>query len=291
MLRDLCRSKRALLRSQSGPGASHLLTAAPTSDDCSLTPEIFQAALRRRLRWPLPLATSHCDGCSCEIDPWGDHLSACMRSGRPKLRSLRPEATVAQICREAGGRVKTNVMLRDMNIAVPAADERRLEVLVSGLPVFGGSQLAVDVTLRSCLTRDGVARANAHWSDGACAEGGREDKEAKYPELISGERCRLVVLAVELGGRFSVETCEFIRQLAGAKAQTVPAHLRHSTAIAFERRWSRMLAVSVSVAHLESLLLDKEVLATSAPRSAREPWLQALLTESRAELRTGNPSS
>ena len=66
----------------------------------------------------------------------------------PSLRSrvVAPERTLARICREAGAVVRTNVLLRDMNITVSARDERKVEVLASGLPLNHGAQLAVDVT-------------------------------------------------------------------------------------------------------------------------------------------------
>ena len=53
------------------------------------------------------------------------------------------------MCREAGAVVRTNVLLRDMNITVSVLDERRVDVLASGLPLNRGAQLAIDVTLRS----------------------------------------------------------------------------------------------------------------------------------------------
>ena len=52
------------------------------------------------------------------------------------------EGAVARVCREAGGRVVVNVMVRDMDLAFPnAQDARLLEVLVDGLPLHGGAQL------------------------------------------------------------------------------------------------------------------------------------------------------
>ena len=36
-----------------------------------------------------------------------------------------------------------------MNVGVPAADERRIKVPAQDLPLFGGVQLAADITLRS----------------------------------------------------------------------------------------------------------------------------------------------
>ena len=60
------------------------------------------------------------------------------------------------MCREAGGRVSTNVMVRDLDVAEPRVDGRRLEIVVDGLPLFSGAQLAVDntvVSLRSVVRR------------------------------------------------------------------------------------------------------------------------------------------
>ena len=48
--------------------------------------------------------------------------------------------------REAFARVATNV-LRDMNVGVPLADSRRIEMLATGLPLWQGAQVAVDTTL------------------------------------------------------------------------------------------------------------------------------------------------
>ena len=69
---------------------------------------------------------------------------------------------MARICREAGGRVATNVLVRELDlVGVPAADRRRLEVVVDGLPLHAGVQLAIDTTLVGALRGDGSAR---RWS-------------------------------------------------------------------------------------------------------------------------------
>ena len=280
LLRSMCRSAQALLRSQSGPGASAALDAAPTCPSCTMKAHQLQAWIRRRLRWPLPLTERTC-ACGNRVDELGDHYGACTRSGRVKARATPIERVVAQICREAGARVRPNVKLRDLNIAVRASDERQIEVIASGLPLFGGSQLAVDVTLRGALSRDGIPRSEAHWRDGAAADAARADKESKYPELAAGSRCCLVVLALETAGRFSAETVDFLHQLAQAKALTVPSYLRSSTVVAFQRRWTRMLAVCAASSFTESLLLSKDCVGALDHGACREPWLQAVLTESR----------
>ena len=85
-----------------------------------------------------------------------------------------------RICREAGGRVRTNMLVRDMDLDVPIADARRLEVVVDGLPLHRGAQLAVDTTLVCALHADGRPR----------------------------------------GGRWSEETRVFLSQLASARARS-----------------------------------------------------------------------
>ena len=54
--------------------------------------------------------------------------------------------------------VRTDAFLRDLNVSVPAADGRNIEVLAQGLPRRAAAQLAVDLTIRSVITVDGQAQ-------------------------------------------------------------------------------------------------------------------------------------
>ena len=74
-------------------------------------------------------------------------------------------------------------------MAVPPGDERRIEVIASGLPVCGGSQLAIEITVRCPPHADSSHKAAADWEDGVTAKRARGDKERKYPELTMGGRC------------------------------------------------------------------------------------------------------
>ena len=67
----------------------------------------------------------------------------------------------------------------------------------------------------------------------------RLDKETKYAELVAGNRCRLVVVALETGGRWSNEAIEFVDMLAGARAREALPVLRRSVHLAWRRRWTR----------------------------------------------------
>ena len=78
----------------------------------------------------------------------GHHRSACPVAGVLGRRGFPLENVAARICREAGGRVRMNVFVRDLDLPeINNLDERRLEVVVDGLPLFRGAQLAIDTTL------------------------------------------------------------------------------------------------------------------------------------------------
>ena len=124
------------------------------------------------------------------------------------------EHCLQRVCREAGAVVQPNAYLRDMNIGVRSADARRIEVLASGLPCFGGAQLAVDITLRHYLTATGAARALANERGNRLLAEARHDKERTYHELLRSRRCKLVVVALSTGGRWSTEALGFIHTIA-----------------------------------------------------------------------------
>ena len=107
--------------------------------------------------------------------------------------------------------MRLNTMVRDL-VLLPGArlDNRRLEVVADGLPLFNGAQLAIDTTMVSTLRGDGTARRGAQHTSA------RRRKELTYPELSGdgGGRARLVVLATEVGARWSQETRQFLVTLA-----------------------------------------------------------------------------
>ena len=133
-------------------------------------------------------------------------------------------------------------------------DQRRLEVVADDLPLWGGAQLGVDATLVCPVRRDGTAYPQAAARDGVRLDAARTRKERKYPELLHTRRCKLVVCAMEVGGRWSEEAWSFLSLLAKAKARGVPAALQKSTEYCYLRRWSTMLAVSAQTAFAASLL-------------------------------------
>ena len=128
--------------------------------------------------------------------------------------------------------VRTNVMLRDMNITVSALDERKVEVLAIRFAAELRSQLAIDVTLRSALKACGAPAINAARVDGAGFTQARRDKELNYHELVECARC----LLAETGCRWSQEAVNFVDSLASARSREALQVMQRSSFLAWRRR-------------------------------------------------------
>ena len=77
--------------------------------------------------------------------------SASAAAGVLERRGFALESAAARMCREAGGRVMTNVLVRELDLSQidNRLDGRRSEVVADGLEAVGGAQLAM--TPRSCV--------------------------------------------------------------------------------------------------------------------------------------------
>ena len=155
-----------------------------------------------------------------------------------------------------------------MNAAVPATDLRSIEVLATGLPLHHGApQLAVDITKRSALTSASHACPNAATLTGAVLVRARTDKEREYAERVNWDRCRLVVVGVETGGRLSDEAVAFIDHLASARDAVGRACLRsHAEELSHSLWFLRPRALVVwRVPHLTWLACRVDVYPFSSP--------------------------
>ena len=184
-----------------------------------------------------------------------------MRSGLVRRRARPLERTWARVFREAGGRVVENVYLRDMGVpGINCDDGRRLEVVATGLPLFGGVPLAVDATLISPLHADGTPWAGTVTEAGKSFQRAEDSKATSYPELQNSPLARLTTLACEVGGRWSEECCQVVAQLAHAKARAAPQHLRTAARCAYEARWWALLSCAQQSALAATLVDDAVVL-------------------------------
>ena len=262
-------TEQALLRSQSGPMSGLPFSAVPSSS-ARFPAHLFRMLLLRRLWLPLPLTSRTCR-CGRLLDVHGHHRAACSRAGVLGGRGFSVESAAARVCREAGARVSTNVFVRDLDLPVLGHDGRRFEVVADGLPLFGGAQLAIDTTLVSLIRGDGQPRFLCAAHDGAALVQARRRKQRTYPEFGGEGRARLVVLAAEVGARWSEEARAFVSQLAKAKARSVPRVLAGRARQAWQHRWASLLACASARAFALSLLdrrpvvgSDGDVFCTSA---------------------------
>ena len=100
----------AMLRSQGGPLPSSPFISFPTNRTSRLEPHPVPSSLATP--FPLPLSARACR-CGRPLGVLGHHRSACAVVGTLGRRGFPLENAAARICREAGGRVRTNVLVRD----------------------------------------------------------------------------------------------------------------------------------------------------------------------------------
>ena len=121
------------------------------------------------MTWPSPVRSSVSFCCGACDSPSRSHradaaATVCSTARRPPHRlcdvgRARHPCAALGACRRArlprSWREGRHVRLADMNLDVPVSDERRIEVVANGLPLWHGSQLALDATIVSPLTRRG----------------------------------------------------------------------------------------------------------------------------------------
>ena len=112
------------------------------------------------------------------------------------------------------------------------------------------------LTPRLCaLHHDGIPRRSTATKDGVAIQAAHKKNVATYPDL-SGQmrRAHLVIMAVEVGGRWSEETRAFVSALAIARARSETPLMRRRAEQAWRMRWGGMLASAMAWAVASSLL-------------------------------------
>ena len=79
-------------------------------------------------------------------------------------------------------------------------------------------------------------------------------KHSTYPELVSFDRVKLLVLACEEGGRWGPDVYWVVKDLVDLK--TAPLHplLRRSATLAYTKRWWGILLVGAKPAAIDCIL-------------------------------------
>ena len=168
------------------------------------------------------------------------------------------ERAVARIRREAGGRVSTNVLVADLNVpGINFNDGRKIEVIVEGLPLYQGRQIAIDATFVSPLDWNGFPKLRSNAMNGRALQSARRDKHRTYHDIVAARRCHLLVAGIETGGRWSKEFSKFIRAAAISKARSAPPMLRKSMAAILENRWKGIISIATHRSYAMSVLQER----------------------------------
>ena len=163
---------------------------------------------------------------------------------------------------------------------IDPADQRQIEIVVTGLPFARGLPVAVDATMVSVLHADGRPWDGATTKPGSSFGRAYKSKWRAYPELKDSATVRLVLAAAEVGGRLNQESLELLDAAAQCRAQHDPAVLRRQAARAWRARWIGMIAVSAQDALAATLIQEGlgilDAPAGTVPETA-EVWIDGQL--------------
>ena len=149
-LRTTSPNAEARLNSASGPLASAWLLHAPRTPSFILSSPQMRLALRRRAGADLGLEPSQCEGCNVQLDRWGHHRCACMRTGRAHNRHKRMTSYWRQVLMETGAEIPDRNMerlIRDTQVRCDPDDRRRMDLIATDLEIYNGLPLFIDYRL------------------------------------------------------------------------------------------------------------------------------------------------
>ena len=139
-----------------------------------------------------------------------------------------------------------------MDLARPdVPDNRRLEIVAEGLPLFHGAQLAIDTTVVSVLKRDGTPHTRCADVDGAALQAAAEGdhlSRAGWPKIPSwvassaGRGWSCWGVRWPAGGQTNASVS--CASWQGAKVRSEPPHLKVRARRAWLSRWSVLLSCS-----------------------------------------------
>ena len=243
---SLTDGEKALVRSQSGSGAGTALSTVRTHQLVCIDSQLF------RVHCPAFDSPFPSHGASAGVAAPSHHRAPCARAGVLARRGFALESAAARVCREAGARVTTNVMVRDLDLGVMNVhDARRVEVIADGFPPWrsttgGGHHNRPG----SALRRDAPARG-VGWVRLLAA---RRRKERTYPELVAPTGA---VVWSSLPMRWADAGPQrhwFLRLFAREKDRSEPPLMRMRAQQAWKIRWLSILACASARVVTVSLL-------------------------------------
>ena len=157
-------------------------------------------------------------------------------------------------------------------------DGRRVEVVVTGLPLDHGVPLALDATVVSCLHADGKPFPGATAGRRSTFARAERLKRATYPELCASAVLKLKTVACTTGGAWNTTALEVLAEAADARARSEVPVLRGAARRAWCQRWTCMLSVSVQSSLAATLVNDGASLLDGSEQKqplSLDVWLDA----------------
>lgn len=188
--------------------------------DFQIPPHQFQIAMRRRLNLSILGNEDKCKGRFCRktLDPMGDHLASCMRSGLIQKRAKPWEFVWQRIFREAGARVKPQKTISRIDSS-PSTRDLRVDFIAHNFPIFHGVPIYGDPVLCNALNANGQAHPNTFKTNGAALDEAIQTKTSTYYHLRNNNRLKLLPLPAEIYGRWPDECIKLLHTLAKTKLQ------------------------------------------------------------------------
>ena len=142
-------------------------------------------------------------------------------------------------------------MLRDSHIPVHPDDQRRLDIVATGLPIAQGLPLFCDVTVLSPLTRNGDARPGTSNQGGSLLAAAERENNDMYEEIRSSGFGTLLCLGAETYGRWGAQAVWLVPALATERTRHLHPRIRTGIALASLHRWWGILGIALQnvVAH------------------------------------------
>ena len=163
--------------------------------------------------------------------------------------------------------MRENVFLRDTALDnIDPNDGRRIEVVVSGMPIARGIPIAVDATLVSPLHADGTPHPHTVTRPGASFRRAEASKANTYPELVNSSLLQLLTVASETGGRLNRTGCKLLEDVAAVRARAAQA------AGAGPAPAPRARAAPLALAFSAAAATQHAAPAPSAPPRRPAPW-------------------
>ena len=222
-----------------GVFSSSWLTTCPSTKALEMSNAEMHCAVRRRLGIAVTI-----DG----PDPHGHLRLADGTGGRTHARHKTMISAWKQVFVEAGASIPDrNVerLLRDTHIPMDTHDNRRLDLIASGLNVDNGLPLFCDVTILSSISRDGRPRPGTSNSSGSLLDGARRENDATYSPVLESGLGSLYCLGHDVYGRWGQQAVKLLPKLARERARGTHSRLRKGMMLSLQARWAGIISIAL----------------------------------------------